>query len=97
MSDNGRHDPVTHLFIVSKEPEANPVDDAYEALLELDRLEELLEAMNELGVSTRVEAEALPPGPGSVEVIAEMDALGVSDAAQIERRLAELEGSLDDE
>ena len=97
MTENGRHDPVTHLVIAGQEPSSNAVGDAYDALLELDRLEELLEAMGDLGVSTRAGAEALPPGPASVEVLAEMDALGVSDAAQIERRLAELEGSIDDE
>ncbi len=97
MTQNGRHDPVTHLFVVGQEPGGGASDDSYDALLELDRLEELLEAMGELGIRTRTDAEALPPGPASVEAIAEMDALGVSSTDEIERRLADLEASLEDE
>lgn len=98
MSDNGRHEPVVELIVLSSQP-AGPqsVDIAYDALLEMDRLEELLETMEELGAPSRYAVEALPVSPTTVEVIAELDALSFTTAEQIEARLAELAASLDDE
>lgn len=98
MSDNGRHEPMVELIVRSSQPEVpQPVDVAYDALLEMDRLEELLEAMEELGAPSRYAVEALPVSPTTVEVIAELDALRFTTAEQIEARLAELAASLDDE
>ena len=98
MSDNGRHDPVVDLIVRSAGTDDAPVgDDAYDALLEMDRLEELLEAMNELGALSRAAVEALPVGPTTVEIIAELDALGFTTTEQLEARLAQLAALLDDE
>lgn len=102
MSDNGRHEPVIELIIQASEPDndfvAGPVsNESYEALLEMDRLEELLEAMGDLGASTRLDIELAPVSPTTVEVIAELSALKMSSVEQIEARLAELAASLDDE
>lgn len=102
MSDNGRHEPVIELIIGASETDSErdlrPVsDEAYEALLEMDRLEELLEAMGDLGAMTRLDVESLPVSPTTVEVVAELIALRMSSAEQIEARLAELAASLDDE
>ena len=98
MTDNGRHDPIVELMIVaSDQDDARPVDPSYDALLEMDRLEELLEAMGELGASDRLAVESLPVSPSSVEVLAEMNALGMTSTDQIEARLAELAAALDDE
>ena len=98
MTDNGRHDPVVDLMIVaSDQDDVRPLDPSYDALLEMARLEELLEAMGELGASDRPTIESLPVSPASVEVMAEMDALGMNSTDQIEARLAELAAILDDE
>lgn len=98
MSDNGRHEPVIDVIVQAGEPEPGPVeDDGYEALLEMDRLEELLEAMGELGAATRLQVEALPVSPMAVEVIAELNALRMDDMDQIEARLAWLAEILEDE
>ncbi len=98
MSVNGRHEPVIELIIQVGEPTAGPNDDdGYEALLEMDRLEELLEAMGDLGATTRLQVEALPVSPVTVEVIAELNALRLDDVDQIEARLAFLASTLEDE
>ncbi len=98
MSDNGRHEPVIELIFGATEPASGPVgNDSYEALLEMDRLEELLEAMGELGAATRLQVEELPVSPVAVEVIAEMIALKMDDTDQIEARLAWLASTLADE
>lgn len=99
MSANGRHDPVVELIIGAADADdRGPVDDdQYEMLLELDRLEELLEAMTDLGVTTRAAVEELPVSPTAAEVIAELRALGYEDSAAIEARLAELSATLDDD
>ncbi len=102
MSDNGRHEPVIELIIQASETDTErdvrPVSDAaYEALLEMDRLEEVLEAMGDLGAMTRLDAESLPVSPTTVEVIAELNALKMRSVEQIEARLAELAAALDDE
>ena len=102
MSENGRHEPVIDLIIRASETDGErdvrPVsDEAYEALLEMDRLEEVLEAMGDLGAMTRLDVESLPVSPTSVEVIAELNALKMSSVEQIEARLADLAASLDDE
>ncbi len=98
MSVNGRHEPVIELIIQAGEPTAGPTDDdGYEALLEMDRLEELLEAMGDLGAATRLQVEALSVGPVTVEVIAELNALRLDDVDQIEARLAFLTSTLEDE
>ncbi len=102
MSDNGRHEPVTELIIYASEAEGDfgggPVSDAsYEVLLEMDRLEELLEVMSDLGASTRLDVELALVSPTTVEVIAELSALKMSSVEQIEARLAELAASLGDE
>lgn len=98
MSENGRQEPVVELILISSQADdIRGEDDAYETLLELDRLEELLEAMNELGVASRWAIEALPVSPATVEILAELDALRFTTAEQIEARLAKLAASLDDE
>lgn len=102
MSDNGRHEPVVELIIqagqADAEPEHTPVsDEAYEALLEMDRLEELLETMGDLGAMTRLDVESLPVSPTTIEVIEELYALKMGSVEQIEARLAELAAILDDE
>jgi len=40
------------------DPARNVESDLHERLLELDRLEELIEEMDELGIASRAEAEA---------------------------------------
>ena len=98
MTDNGRHDPIVELMIVASDrDDARSDDPSYDALLEMDRLEELLEAMGELGASDRSAVESLPVSPASVEVLAELDALRMDSSDQIEARLAELAAVLDDE
>ena len=102
MSANGRHEPVIELIIqagqTDTETDSGPVsDEAYEALLEMDRLEELLEAMGDLGAMTRLDVESLPVSPTTVEVLAELHALRMGSVEQIEARLAELAATLDDE
>lgn len=98
MTDNGRHDPVAEVMIVaSDQDDVRPIDPSYDALLEMDRLEELLEAMGELGASDRANVESLPVSPTSVEVLAELDALRMTSTDRIEARLAELAALLDDE
>lgn len=98
MTDNGRHDPVAEVMIVaSDQDDVRPIDPSYDALLEMDRLEELLEAMGELGASDRANVESLPVSPASVEVLAELDALRMTSTDRIEARLAELAALLDDE
>ena len=98
MSENGRSEPVVQLIVLASQPASGPVDDdAYDAMLEMDRLEELLEAMNDLGAPSRMAVEALPVSPTTVEVIAELEALRFTTAEQIEARLAELAGLVDDE
>lgn len=69
----------------------------YDLLIELDRLEELIEAMDELGVSTRDELELLPHSPDSVQLLHELDTLHLQSRAEIEARIAELEAGLDDD
>ena len=98
MTPNGKRDPVASLFSEA----AHDVGDAsngddYDALIELDRLEELLESLDDLGVSNRAEVEALPATEMSVQVLAELDALNLLSRGDIEQRLAEIEASLDDE
>ena len=102
MSDNGRHEPVIELIIQASQPDAEPErtpigDESYEALLEMDRLEELLEAMGDLGAMTRLDVESLPVSPTTVEVLAELNALKMGSVEQIEARLVELAATLDDE
>lgn len=98
MTDNGRHDPVVELMIAaSDQDDVQPIDSSYDALLEMDRLEELLEAMGELGAADRLAVEALAVGPTTVEILAELDALRMTSTDQIEARLAELAAALDDE
>ena len=98
MTPNGKRDPVASLFSDAARSEKDAgSDDSYDALVELDRLEELLESLDELGVSNRVEVEGLPATELSVQVLAELDALNLLSRGDIEQRLAEIEASLSDE
>src|SRR5690606_21147081 len=69
----------------------------YDLLIELDRLEELIEMMDDLGVSTRAELEALPQGPDSVQLLHELNTLRLQSRDDIEARIAELEAGLADD
>jgi len=66
-------------------------DELYALLSELDRFEELLEALDEAGVASRDEAAA----QGLPELAAEMDELGVVTRAAAVHRMGELDQAIE--
>lgn len=74
-----------------EDAEALAGDELYALLAELDRFEELVEALDEAGVETRDAAAAAGDRP----LVEEMDALGVASRAAAERRMAELDQAIE--
>lgn len=72
-------------------PDADESGELYELLVELDRLDELLEELDEAGVATRAEATAA----GQATLASDMDELGVATRADAERRMAEVDAAIE--